>query len=852
MKSSKNNNLTTKFLISSFVILLIMSVVIFGLLGINMNKRSKDAIYKIGETYMAEMNEQIAKHFENVIELRFNQVNGIVSVVPADDSDQESLYKELVYRATVRNFPYLALCSVDGEFQMLYGQPIQPNQSEPFVQALMQGDRRIATGKDLSGNEVLLLGVDAAYPMEDGNRSVGLVAAIPLEYVSQFLALEEGEQILYQHIIRPDGSFVLENSNTELQEFFETVQRYLNPEMEQATTDSFVEEFGMALREEKEYGTIIKIDGEEQQIYVSPLPYSEWYLVSVMPYNILDKTINELSMQRIIITLGACAMLLFMLIFLFKRYYSMARAQLQELEKAREEAIEANRAKSEFLANMSHDIRTPMNAIVGMTAIATAHIEDREQVQNCLRKITLSSKHLLGLINDVLDMSKIESGKMTLSEEPISLREVGEGAISIIQQQIDQKKQTFEVHVENIVAENVWCDGLRLNQVLLNLLSNAIKYTPEGGLIELSLRQEDSPKGEAYVRNYIRVKDNGIGMTQEFLGKIYESYSRADGERVHKAEGAGLGMAIIKYIVDAMKGTIDISSEPGQGTEVRVVFDLKKAVEMDAEMKFPPCNMLVVDSDEVARKIAVADLKKMGVKVEWVLSGESAIALLNSRRTDKADYQIILLDWKLPDISGIQLARELRSSLGEDVPILLISAYDRSEFEEEAREAGITGFISKPIFRSTLYQALCQYVKNESEQEQPEKQEIDLAGRRILLAEDNDLNWEIAKELLANLDVELEWAEDGEICLHKFEDAPIGYYDAILMDIRMPNMNGYEATEAIRALNRPDALTIPIIAVSADAFFDDIQHCLECGMNAHMAKPIDAAELVRILKRYIV
>ena len=596
----------------------------------------------------------------------------------------------------------------------------------------------------------------------------------------------------------------------------------------------------------------MEVNGEERQIYGISLPYSEWYLVSVMPYSILDDTINSLSSQRMFMTLLSCASVLIILTAIFLRYFSITRSQMNELEKARQAALEANKAKSEFLANMSHDIRTPMNAIVGMTAIATAHIDDRKQVENCLRKITLSSKHLLGLINDVLDMSKIESGKLTLTTEQISLKEVVEGIVNIMQPQVKTKKQTFDIHVENIFTENVWCDGIRLNQVLLNLLSNATKYTPEGGSIQLSLSEEKSPKGENYVRIHINVRDNGIGMSPEFLKRIYESYSRADGTRIHKTEGAGLGMAITKYIVDAMEGTIEIQSEPDKGSEFLLTFDFEKADAMEIDMVLPAWNMLVVDDDELLCKTAMDALKSIGIKAEWTLSGEKAIELVIEHHKKREDYQIILLDWKLPGMNGIQAAREIRRNLGDEVPILLISAYDWSEFEAEAREAGISGFISKPLFKSTLYHALCQYMDVGTEHEQTLNQNIDLSGRRILLAEDNELNWEVAKELLSDLGVELDWAEDGRICLDKFQKSPKGYYDIILMDIRMPHMTGYEATQAIRGLVHPDALSIPIIAMSADAFSDDIQHCLQCGMNAHIAKPIDVIELTRLLKRYLI
>ena len=852
MKNGKMKNTTTRFLIGSFIGLLSFSIIMFSLLGIYMSRKSEKAVYEIGEIYMSGMNKQMSRHFETVIKLRFDQAGGIVSVVSTDTDDKELLYEELIYRAQVRDFSYLALCSAEGDFQTLYGQAIQPLNPEPFVEALSQGEQRVAVGIDTAGNEVVLFGVDAAYPMSNGDRSTGLIAAVPLEYITDFLSLKDEGQLMYYHIIRPDGSFVIQNPNTELWNFFEQLQKQSDSPVSESSADNPVEKFSVALKKHEEYTDTLEVNGEERQIYGISLPYSEWYLVSVMPYSILDDTINSLSSQRMFMTLLSCASVLIILTAIFLRYFSITRSQMNELEKARQAALEANKAKSEFLANMIHDIRTPMNAIVGMTAIATAHIDDRKQVENCLRKITLSSKHLLGLINDVLDMSKIESGKLTLTTEQISLKEVVEGIVNIMQPQVKTKKQTFDIHVENIFTENVWCDGIRLNQVLLNLLSNATKYTPEGGSIQLSLSEEKSPKGENYVRIHINVRDNGIGMSPEFLKRIYESYSRADGTRIHKTEGAGLGMAITKYIVDAMEGTIEIQSEPDKGSEFLLTFDFEKADAMEIDMVLPAWNMLVVDDDELLCKTAMDALKSIGIKAEWTLSGEKAIELVIEHHKKREDYQIILLDWKLPGMNGIQAAREIRRNLGDEVPILLISAYDWSEFEAEAREAGISGFISKPLFKSTLYHALCQYMDVGTEHEQTLNQNIDLSGRRILLAEDNELNWEVAKELLSDLGVELDWAEDGRICLDKFQKSPEGYYDIILMDIRMPHMTGYEATQAIRGLAHPDALSIPIIAMSADAFSDDIQHCLQCGMNAHIAKPIDVIELTRLLKRYLI
>lgn len=846
----QNKNAIMRFLKLSFVAITIIGILSFTCLGRYMNKKSHEAFHKIGDIYLSGTSEQISKHFESVIRLRFKQVEGLVSVVSPEEPDREKLYQELVYRASVRDFPYLALCGTDGTLETLSGSPIQALNPEPFTEALSKGERRVAIGVDEDGNEVVLFGVDAAYPMPRGDVSTGLVAAVPLEYISVFLSLDENDQMLVFCIVRNDGSFVVENDHMDLGDTSRRLPELLSPYPDAPGTMYSENDFDDALANNRSYSAAISVNGEEQKLYSIPLANSEWNLISIMPNNQINDVLETLNVQRTRFTILSCLVVLLSVLFVFIRYFRMNNAQMEALEESRREAAVASKAKSEFLANMSHDIRTPMNAIVGMTAIATAHIDDLDQVKNCLRKIALSSKQLLGLINDVLDMSKVESGKMTMTAEDISLKELLDGIVSIMKPQISAKNQSFDVHVDRVETENVCCDGVRLNQVLLNLLSNATKYTPEGGAIRLSLWEESSPRGENFARIHITVEDNGIGMTPEFLEKIYDAYSRADNARIQKIEGTGLGMAITKYIVDAMEGTIQIQSRLGEGTQFHLTFDFVKAAVTEVDMALPPWNMLVVDDDAFLCKSTIETLKTFGINAEWTLSGEKAIELALSRHSRGEDYQIILLDWKLPGMNGIQTARRLREHLGEEVPILLISAYDWSEFETEARDAGISGFISKPLFKSTLFYNLRKYVDKENTQEEDRGRGKVFEGRRILLAEDNELNWEVAKELLSDMGAEMEWAEDGQDCLEKFEAAPEGYYDLILMDLRMPRMTGYEAAESIRKLSRPDAQRIPIFAMSADAFPEDVQRCLACGMNGHIAKPVDTTALAKVMERY--
>lgn len=854
MERMKQKSAVIRFLTISFIGIILFSILAFSFLGIFMTRKSHEAFHEIGKIYMSGISKQIASHFESVIRLRFNQVSGLVSVVSPDDRNQEELYEELAYRAEVREFDHLALCAPDGTFQSLYGKPIQPDNPGPFVEALVQREQRVAVGTDADGEKVILFGVDAtSYPMKDGGMSTGIVAAVPLEYITDFLSLNRGDHMLSFCIVRNDGSYVINNSHIDFGSESDYLPELLSKCKDNSEVPYSATEFESALQSNRQYVADVMFNGNEHKIRSIPLSNSEWNLVAIMSYNELNNVMDTLNVRRTWATILACQSVVLLMLLVFVRYFQMSNAQIAELEESRRKAEEASKFKSEFLANMSHDIRTPMNAIVGMTAIATAHLNDGEQVKNCLRKIALSSKQLLGLINDVLDMSKIESGKMTLTMENTSMKEIFDGIVSIMQPQIDIKKQRFDVHVESIATENVWCDGVRLNQVLLNLLSNATKYTQEGGTICLSLSEENSPKGENFARFHIWVKDNGMGMTPEFLEKLYESYSRMDGARVQRIQGTGLGMTITKYIVDAMQGSIDVQSQLDKGTEFHLTFDFEKAPGMEMNMVLPAWRMLVVDDDEFLCKSTISALKGFGIQAEWTLSGENAIEMAVKRHAARDDYQIILLDWKLPGMDGIQVAKELRGKLGTEVPILLISAYDWSDFEAEAREAGIDGFISKPLFKSTLFYNLRKYMTEEErgEKEQQQEPSNSLDGCRILLAEDNELNWEIANDLLSEVGLQLEWAQDGQICLDMFQKAEVGYYDAILMDIRMPNMTGYEAATTIRALERPDAATIPIIAMSADAFSEDVQRCLKCGMNAHIAKPIDLTATVKKLEKYI-
>ncbi|XCP83519.1 response regulator [Roseburia hominis] len=846
----QKRNKTMRYLTLSLIGVSISCVCVFCFLVKYMNRQSENTINQLGNVYMASINERISKHFETMIDLRLTQLETLVETIPSNtnsDSDSKELREWLEYSAKARGFESLAYYFEDGSFEMLYGEQVRSLNPEPFQEAMQNGERKVSVGVGEQEEKVAVMGIPFDVEMQDGRDCIALVGKLPIEYLSSTLSLGDRDTMVYSFVIRKDGSFVVSSYDSVRDNYFDRI-RALYEEVDGKGAEQLIVELQEAMESNKDYASMVQLYGERRQLYCSKMPMSEWYLVTVMPYGTLNRTIEDMGGRSLKVFVVSCAVILLVLLFVFQRYFKLNRDQMLELERARQQAEEANRSKGEFLSNMSHDIRTPMNAIVGMNAIAMANINDTKRVQDCLKKIGLSSRHLLGLINDVLDMSKIESGKMTLNVELVSLREAMDSIVSIIQPQVKEKQQKFNVFIYDIFSENVRCDSVRLNQVLLNLLSNAVKFTPEGGSIEVSLHEVESPKGEGFVRILMRVKDDGIGMSEEFQARIFDSFSREDSKRVQKTEGTGLGMAITKYIVDAMGGEIEVKSAHGEGTEFCVTLDFERAEEMEDDMVLPDFTMLVVDDDQQLCESTVASLKSIGVRTEWALDGETAIQMVNEHHKNHSDYHVILLDWKLPGMDGIRTARELRRQLGNDVPILLISAYDCSEIEAEARAAGISGFLSKPLFRSTLYYGLKPYSEPASELPQPEKVEVDFSGRRILLAEDNELNWEIANELLQDLGLKLDWAENGQICVDMFSQSEVGFYDAVLMDIRMPVMNGYEATDVIRGMDRPDA-SLPIIAMTADAFSEDIQRCMEHGMNAHMSKPIDMKEITRILSK---
>ncbi|RHJ91141.1 PAS domain-containing hybrid sensor histidine kinase/response regulator [Parabacteroides bouchesdurhonensis] len=533
------------------------------------------------------------------------------------------------------------------------------------------------------------------------------------------------------------------------------------------------------------------------------------------------------------------------------------QAQLEERSNLLHDALEAaecaNRAKSDFLSRMSHDIRTPMNAIIGMTDIASSYLNNPEKIKDCLKKISLSSQYLLGLINDVLDMSKIESGKMSLNKDCMSLPDLLENVVTIIQPSIKAKHQQFSIRLKKVKHEQFVSDALRLRQVFINILSNAVKFTPEGGSLTFDIEESVSDRPGFALFKFI-FTDTGIGIKPEFMDHIFDAFTREKDSRVDKAEGSGLGLAISKKIVDMLEGDIQIISEVGKGTSFIVTIPLQISdteEELLEEVSFPGLKIMVVDDDEIMCEYMVQMLKKIEIQADWASDSGEAITRIKDNFLSGKGYDAVILDWQMPGMDGIAMARLIRKYTRNDLPVIVISAYDWSDIEDDAKLAGVNGFLSKPVFMSTLCRGIKKYVLKQSLFVSEQTKRYDFTGKRFLLAEDNELNREIAIEILSSIGATIDYACDGAEAVKKFEQSPEYYYDLILMDIQMPVMNGYAAARKIRELSRKDSSTIPILAMTADAFSEDIKAAKDAGMNSHLAKPLDIATMNREINKFL-
>ncbi|MBQ6594585.1 MAG: response regulator [Clostridia bacterium] len=679
-------------------------------------------------------------------------------------------------------------------------------------------------------NKVTLAGAEGG-----ASEAAVLLRVIPISELEEKWVFPQAELANAElSMIDVNGDYILKGYSFKNSSFFEFYKSY-NPTDPASSKELFD-------RLTSSTGSVSMINSHGQECILAYTPVtttSGWTMLSLVPAGDLNVNRGNWLLPGVI-SAGL------LLLFLFDLFYMLHLNR--RLQTAARDAENANRAKTDFLSTMSHDIRTPMNAIIGLTTIAEKNLGDVESTRDSLRKISLASSHLLTLINDILDISKVESGKLKLRPLTFSIVETVENLVNLSQPMVKEKNIEFFFHINRMEKEYLYADQLRLNQIYINILSNAIKYTEPGGRVSVEMREEESDV-PGCVRLTYTVADTGMGMSPEFMKTMYQPFSRQTDSRVNSIQGTGLGLAITKQMVDLMGGTITCESEQGRGTTFTVVLDIPVADKQRDDMRLDSMDVLIVDDDDIFLSTESDLLGSMGAAVEQARGGEDALGMIVRRHEAGRDYRVVIIDWKMPDMDGIETIRRIRAEVGAAIPILLISAYDWSDIEDRAKEAGANGFVSKPLFRSTLYDKINALIGEESRSVEPEDDHSDLAGLHILVAEDNDVNWEIISVMLGMFGITSDRAENGRICVDMMRAAEKGSYALIFMDVQMPEMNGLDATRAIRKLEDPWASSIPIVAMTADAFSENVTECLNAGMNGHIAKPIDIKLVIKEIRR---
>ena len=635
-------------------------------------------------------------------------------------------------------------------------------------------------------------------------------------------------------MIDANGDYVLKGYSFKNSSFFEFYKSYnpSDPALSKELFDRITSSTGSV--------SMLNSHGQECILAFTPVSASVgWTLLGFVPAKDLNVDIENWVLLGVI----SVGILILFLCDLFYMLYLNKRLQVTARE-----AEYANKAKTDFLSTMSHDIRTPMNAIIGLTTIAEKNLGDVESTGESLRKISLASNHLLTLINDILDISKVESGKLKVSPLTFSIVETVENLVNISQPMIKEKNIEFSFHINQMEKEYLYTDQLRLNQIYINILSNAIKYTEPGGRVSVDMREDKSAIPGCIQLTYVAT-DTGIGMSQEFMETMYQPFSRQIDSRVNRVQGTGLGLAITKQMVELIGGTIECQSEQGKGTTFTVVLDIPVADRQRDDMMLDPIDVLIVDDDETMLQTAADTLASLGATAEQARSGLEALVMIEHRHLSGRDYGVVIVDWKMPKMDGVETIDRIRSELGINIPVLLISAYDWSDIEDKAKEVGANGFVSKPLFRSTLYDKINDLIGKESKSQEPEDDYSDLQGLHVLVAEDNDINWEIISAMLSMFGITTDRAENGQVCVDIMRTAAEGSYQLIFMDVQMPERNGLDATRAIRRLENPWASSIPIVAMTADAFSENVTECLNAGMNGHIAKPVDIKLVIKEIRK---
>ncbi|MDO5142684.1 MAG: response regulator [Eubacteriales bacterium] len=811
---------------------------------------------QISQLYLRELSSSTSKHMRSALQYHFAHLDSVARLLTDDIADDEqALLHYLNDMKETYQLSFLAFVDEDGFYHD--GTGVYPAASKvSFLSKLLHGETHlISYNEKIQNDEVILLGTSLPPVPSRDVHFVGVLAGLDTETMMKTMVLANEQSHTYSSVVTRDGTYVILSEPTghfRGSNLLSTLKRAAT-----FANETDLRDLTEGLRTGGT-GTfyLTTQTGEGYYLYHSPLPNTDWALVTLMPYAVIESMILELGASINHNSLSIFCIFLTLLFVLFALYIWFSRKKQHQLETTRamaEQAFsiaeDANRAKSVFLSNMSHDIRTPMNAIIGFVTLIQRDAEDPDKVREYAQKITHSSQHLLGLINDVLDMTKIESGKATLNLDETSLAEVIDDINTIIRPQMKEKGHQFDIEIRNVRHEMVQVDKLRLHQILLNLLTNAVKYTPNGGhvVLEVAEIEQASPQLAKYS---FRVTDNGYGIDPQYLNSIFDIFSREQNSVISKTQGTGLGLAITKNLIDLMGGTITVESEKGKGSVFTVELDLRLADVTEHEdfwKRHRISHILVVDDEESVGRNVEWTMAQVGVRVDTALDGKTAIERVTAAQNSSFPYQTILLDWKMPGQSGIEVAQQIRHIVPTDVPIMILTSYDYSEIEDKAMDGVVDGFLPKPFFEGSFRYKLQEILEGTRPTTPAATGPNSLQGKHVLVAEDNELNAEILTELLEMEGATCDVFENGKLAQEAFAQSQPGTYQLILMDVQMPVMNGYDATRLIRGCAHPQAKTIPIVAMTANAFAEDIQRSLDAGMDAHLAKPVDMDRLRKLV-----